>query len=89
MVTALIITATDNGKQQICLGKCELNPVPYPPDYPLKKKKKHRALDIMCDDSHFLVLFYCGHGHACFSVQILAFYFHSIQYKCLCVGIFY
>lgn len=88
MVTALIITATDNGKQQICLGKCELNPVPYPPDYPLKKKK-HRALDIMCDDSHFLVLFYCGHGHACFSVQILAFYFHSIQYKCLCVGIFY
>jgi hypothetical protein len=39
MVTALIITATDNGKQQICPGKCELNPVPYPPDYPLKKKK--------------------------------------------------
>jgi hypothetical protein len=34
MVTALIITATDNGKQQICLGKCELNP----PDYSLKKK---------------------------------------------------
>ena len=91
-VLALMITATDNGNQQIYLP-CKIPTKPSTISSWLPGKEcgvVHGALAIMCNEwhfektrdikdqsgSHFLVLCYCL--QACFSVQILAFSFLSV-----------